>query len=152
MMVYLKDSVNDVQAQISWESPVFLRCFSFLASMEHDLPGAMSVSTGCAALSLSHVVLCIYRNLPGHLQRQAVYLIAFSWCYVATSVYPPVNSLRRPKNLYNFLCPSFPLWLSEKLARIPQLLLLLILELKGWRCLMHGCGHISHIPVHRSKM
>lgn len=77
MMVYLKDSVNDVQTQISWESPC-LMCFSFLASTEHDLPGTVTVPTCCAVLSLSHVGLCIHRNLPGHLQRQAVYLIACS--------------------------------------------------------------------------
>lgn len=130
----------------------YLRCFSFLASTKHELPGTVTVPTCCAVLSLSHVVLCIYRNLPGHLQRPAVCLIACSWCYVATSVRPLVNSLRRPKNLSSFLCPNFPFHLPEKLARIPPLLLLLILRLKGWSCLTQGPGHTSHIPVHRGKM
>lgn len=152
MVVYLKDSVNDVQAQISWESPVLSEALQLPGCMEHNLPGTMTVPTCCAVLSLSQVVLYIYRNLPGHLQTQTVYLIAFRWCYAATSVHPPVNSLRRPKNLCNFLCPNFPFWLSERLARIPPLLLLLILQLKGWSCLMQGPGHTSHIPVHRSKM
>lgn len=150
MMVYSKDSINDVQTQISLESSIAWGASASWPALSTTC--TVTVPACCAVLSLACVVLCIYRNLPGHLQRQAVYLIAFSWCYVATSVHPPVNSLRRPKNLGNFFCPNFPFCLSEKLDRIAPLPLTLILQMKGWSCLTQGPCHKSHSPVHRSKM